>query len=289
MWRAPITRSRVRTRVARIDWWASRSVVSLTSRAVWARIQAAKPAGPSSGQPLAGCRRGGSSAGRAPSLSVGSMVRAGSGTVGPVDGDVAQPPQQPGGPVGGDDALGELGPLVDEAGGHAAGGEVGVGQHGLEEADVGGEAPDPELGQGPPGPAHGGVEALAPAGELGEQRVEVGGDLGPLVAAARVEPHAGAAGIAVGQDAAGVGPEAVGRVFGGDAALEGGAPLADAILGEAELGQRAAGGDLDLGAHDVDVGGLLGDRVLHLDPGFISMNTNRPSGSRRNSTVPALT
>ena len=64
---------------------------------------------------------------------------------------------------------------------------------------------------------------------------------------------------------AGVRAEAVGRVLGGDAALERGAAQGDGLLGQPEVGERLAGGDAQLGLDEVDVGDLLGHRVLDLD------------------------
>ena len=108
-------------------------------------------------------------------------------------------------------------------------------------------------------------EVPAPAGELDQHRVEVRADLRTGVGGAAVEADAGAAGRAVGADHAGVRAEAVGRVLGGDAALERGAAQRDGLLGQAEVGERLAGGDAQLRLHEVDVGDLLGDRVLDLD------------------------
>ena len=45
---ATCTRSRVRTRVASSDWWASRNVVSVTPTVSRWRSAAAQPSGPSS-------------------------------------------------------------------------------------------------------------------------------------------------------------------------------------------------------------------------------------------------
>ena len=45
---AAASRSRVRTRVASRDWWASRNVVSVTASAVCSRRVRAKPSGPCS-------------------------------------------------------------------------------------------------------------------------------------------------------------------------------------------------------------------------------------------------
>ena len=92
------------------------------------------------------------------------------------------------------------------------------------------------------------------------------GDLGAGVRRPAVEADARAAGGAVRRDLAGVGTEAVGRVLGGDPALERGAAQRDGVLGEAEVGQRLAGRDPHLRLDEVDVGDLLGDRVLDLDP-----------------------
>ena len=63
------------------------------------------------------------------------------------------------------------------------------------------------------------------------------------------------------------------RVLGGDPALQGGAAQPHRVLGEAEVGERLTRRDPQLGLHEVDVGDLLGHRVLDLDAGFISMNT----------------
>ena len=62
----------------------------------------------------------------------------------------------------------------------------------------------------------------------------------------------------------------MGGVFGGDAALEGGAVDVKVVLGgELHFGpvEVEAEGDLDLGADDVDAGDFLGDGVFDLDAG----------------------
>ena len=110
-----------------------------------------------------------------------------------------------------------------------AGDEIGLGQHGLQEGDVGRHAPHPELGHGPPGPGHGLGEGAPPARQFDEQRIEMGRNVGAQIGAP-VEAHAMAAGGTVGRDAAGVGPETVRRVLGGDPALQGGAGDDDVVL-----------------------------------------------------------
>ena len=62
-------------------------------------------------------------------------------------------------------------------------------------------------------------EVAAPASQLDQHRIEMRADLGAQVRAA-VQPDARAARESVGGDAAGVGAEAVGRVLGGDPALQ---------------------------------------------------------------------
>ena len=91
-------------------------------------------------------------------------------------------------------------------------------------------------------------------------------DLGPDEHRAAVQPDAGTAGRAVRRDPAGVGAELVGRVLGRDPALQGRAPDLEGVLADAEVGQGLAAGDAQLRADEVDVGDLLGDGVLDLDP-----------------------
>ena len=186
-------------------------------------------------------------------------------SVGEVNGHVGQVAQQPGGPVGPHRRRGQLGAVVDEAGGDRTVPELVVGQDGLQVGLVGGHPPHPVLGQRALHSAHHGGEVLAPAGDLLDHGVEVGGYLHALVDAA-VEADPGAAGRPVGHDPAGVGTEVVGGVLSGHPALQGEAPQADRVLGESQLRQRGPGGDQQLRFDQVDVGDLLGHRVLHLDP-----------------------
>ncbi len=176
-------------------------------------------------------------------------------------GEVAE---DPGAAVGRAAALQQVRPLVDEARGDPAGAEVGVVEHRGEERQVRRDAADAELGDGPPGPADGVREGVAVAGELDQHGVEVRADLGRDVRAP-VEPDTWSARRAVGADHARVRPEAVGRVLGGDPALQRGAVDMDLLLLQVHLGQRHAGRDPELGDHQVAAGDLLGDGVLDLD------------------------
>ena len=183
-----------------------------------------------------------------------------------VDRDVGEVGQQPGAAVGRDPRGAQGGTLVDERGREPAGLEVGLLQQRLEERDVGRDAADAELGQGAPGPTHRGGEVAATAGQLDQHRVEVRPDLGAHEHGATVETDPGPTGRAVGRDPAGVGAELVGRVLGGDAALEGGPADLQGLLRQPEVGEGLAAGDPQLRADQVDVGDLLGDGVLDLDP-----------------------
>ena len=254
----------MRTRVASSDWCASRNVVSVTATAVCSRRARANPSGPEREQRLAGAVGGGHG-----EVDVRQLADRVDGdrrlAVRLVDGHVGEEGQQPGAAVGRRPGGEQLRVLLDERGGDVPGAEVGVVEDRLQERDVRGHAPDPELREGPAGPVDGRGEVPAAAGELGEHRVEVRADLGAGVGRAAVEPHARAARGAVGGDPAGVGAEPVGRVLGGDPALQGGAAQDDRVLGQPQVLERLAGRDPHLGLHEVDVGDLLGDRVLDLD------------------------
>ena len=82
---------------------------------------------------------------------------------------------------------------------------------------------------------------------------------------ATVQADTRAGGGAVGLDHPGVGAERVGRVLRRDAALQGGAADVQLVLPDPDLLQGLPSGDPQLRLHQVDVGDLLGDGVLHLD------------------------
>ena len=198
------------------------------------------------------------------------------GAVGTVDRDVAEIAQQSGRTIGSDTRCGQGGPFVDEVGGDPTRAEVLVGQQGLQECEVRGDAPHPELRQRTLGPAHRIEERATPTGDLDQQRVEVGRDLRPRETAPSVEPDAGAARLTVGDDAAGVGSEVVGRILGGDTALQREAAGRERALIDAEVGQVLASRDPELGLDEVDVGDFLGDGVLDLDAG-VHLDEDVPS------------
>ena len=141
----------------------------------------------------------------------------------------------------------------------------GVVEHGLQERDVGGDAADAELGESAPGARDRGREVAAAAVIFTSIESKCGLIWAPAADRAAVEADAGAARRAVGRDLAGVGSEAGRRVLRRDAALQGGAAQADLLLVQAELGEGLPGCDAHLRLHEVDVGDLLGHRVLDLD------------------------
>src|SRR3954452_19279895 len=156
--------------------------------------------------------------------------------------------------------------VLDERGGHPPGPEIRIVEHRLEERDVRRHTTDPELRDRPSGTVHRGGEVAATTRELGEHGVEVTAHLGAGVRRAAVEAYPRPAGRAVRRDPAGVWPEAVGRVLRGDPALERGPTQGDRLLAQPEVRERLPGGDAHLGLDEINVGDLLGNRVLDLDP-----------------------
>ena len=90
-------------------------------------------------------------------------------------------------------------------------------------------------------------------------------DLSTRVDGSAIESDAGSARGSVRGDLAGVGSEPGRGVFGGDAALQGGAAQLDVLLQQAEIGQRLPRSNADLRHHEVDIRDFFGHRVLDLD------------------------
>ncbi len=137
-----------------------------------------------------------------------------------------------------------------------------MGEQRLVEADQRLHSPDLELAERAQHAPDRVLPVCAAHDQLGDHRVVERRDLRAL-GDARVDAHSGAARLAVDRDRARGGQEAVRDVLGVDAALDRVALQADVVLGELEALARS---DLHLGAHDVDTGDDLGDRVLDLDP-----------------------
>jgi len=98
---------------------------------------------------------------------------------------------------------------------------------------------------------------------LAEQRVVIGRDEAALQDP-RVDPDAGAARLLVAQQAARVGAEPLGRMFGVDPAFDRVTAHRDLLL---RPGQRRPCRHGQLGADEVSSGDRFGDRVLHLQSG----------------------
>ena len=137
-----------------------------------------------------------------------------------------------------------------------------VAHHGAVERDDGGQALDVELVQGAPGT----LDGLRPVGagddQLGQHRVELPADHRAGLHAG-VQPDTGTGRRLEPVDRAGRGQEAAAGVLAVDAEFDG-VPAWRGILGDVQL---LAVGDAELLADQVDAGGLLGDRVLHLQAG----------------------
>ncbi len=184
--------------------------------------------------------------------------------------DIGDVFQHAGGAVAAVFDLKQLGGVVDELGVTLTGLELGVVQNVGDEGDVGLYAADMHLVDGAGRLAAHPQEGVVPGGDLDQQGVVVGGDGGAGARVAAVQTDAEAAAGAVGGDPAGVGGEAVHRILGGHAALNGVAVDVHVVLAlqaDFRRGQGIALRDEHLGAHQVDAGDLLGDGVLHLDTG----------------------
>ena len=113
-------------------------------------------------------------------------------------------------------------------------------------------------------------KGLAARGDLRQKRVVEWRDHTAGRAHAAVEANAETRRASVGDDLAVVRHEFVRRIFGGNAGLDGVAIAGHCVLlRQRELGavQGRAGGDEDLGAHEVNARDLLGDGVLDLNAG----------------------
>ena len=146
----------------------------------------------------------------------------------------------------------------------AVGGERGLGQDRAQKRQGGADAGDIELGQRPAGPLDG-LDAIASGDDqLGQQRIELTADHAARLDAG-VQPDPRPAGRAEPGDRAGGRGKAVAGVLGVDPELDGVPPRPGA---QSDRGRhRVPGRDQQLGPDQVDVGALLGRRVLHLQAG----------------------
>ncbi|KAK1238641.1 hypothetical protein MKX07_004217 [Trichoderma sp. CBMAI-0711] len=159
-------------------------------------------------------------------------------------------------------------PLVDEARLDVAGDEGLGGAHALEELDVCAQADNLKGAQGGGELGNGRLAGVAADDELGNHAVVgLGHDAAGAEAPVEADVRVGLGGVEQHgvDELARVGHEALLRVLGVDAGLDGGAPLAHLLL-DLGLGQRQllAGGDAELPLDEVQAGDHLGDGVLDL-------------------------
>ncbi len=170
-----------------------------------------------------------------------------------------------------DEASGGAHP-VDPPGVGGAVDHLGLVEQVEQEALVGGAAGDHDVGVGERAPQPGQrlVAVAAVGDDLGDHRVEVGGD-GVALPQPGVDADAGAGGEPEQLDAPGGGGEVAVGVLGVQPGLDG-----VAALGRRVALEPTAGRDVQLGLHQVDPGGELGDRVLDLQPGVDLEERERP-------------
>ncbi|SHW68339.1 Uncharacterised protein [Mycobacteroides abscessus subsp. abscessus] len=184
-----------------------------------------------------------------------------------VDGDVGQIVQDLGAAIRGGSRRQQLRAFLDERRRDVSGAEVRVVQNCLQKRDIGGHTADAELGDRATGTSHRSLEVPPATRQLHQHRIEMRTHLG-AEGGATVEADARATGAAVGGDSTGVGPEAIGRILGGNPALQGRTARRDGILVQTKVIEGFSGGDPQLTRHQVHIGDLLGHRVLHLNSGI---------------------
>ena len=186
-----------------------------------------------------------------------------------VDGHIGDEGEQARRPVAPQRHIKELAVIVYEAGVVVGGAELGVPDEGLQEQEIGRHPANPELAQRARHPPDSLPLGRSPSGDLLQKRVVVAGDDGSGIGRPPVQPDAEAGRTPVSGDAPVVRHEAVERILGRDAALNGVAVEPDALLprhpGLARLADAPTGSDTDLCLDDVHPRHLLGDGVLHLN------------------------
>ena len=138
----------------------------------------------------------------------------------------------------------------------------------FEEGNIGFHAPDAEFAKGSVHPLAGRFKIATTGGEFHQHGIVVGRDDRPSCPHFRIEANAESGGGAIVRDSSVVGGEALGRIFGGDAALNGIAVAGNLILrGDTDflIVQFLATGDENLGTNQIDPGDALGHGVLDLN------------------------
>ncbi|MES2681944.1 MAG: hypothetical protein V4650_00355 [Pseudomonadota bacterium] len=155
---------------------------------------------------------------------------------------------------------------VDEARGRLAAGKQRMGDDVFEELQIGRDAANAELAQGAVHAADGDIGLRCPGGDLHQQGVVVRRDDGIGIHRAAIEPDAEARRAAIRRDTAMIRREAILRVFGGDAALQGVAAESEVcLLRQARIANGRALAHTDLRSDEIHTRHHLGHGVFHLD------------------------
>lgn len=184
-----------------------------------------------------------------------------------IDSQVTQVGQQLLGTVLAADQGKQLRGVVDEGGPAGAFNESWVAQQRGQEGNVSLDTTDTELHQGTQHLAARNLVGGSQTGTLDQHGVIVRSDDGTGKAVSTVQTDTVTTSGTVDLDLTGVRGEALGRILGGDTALDGETTSRDALLRQAQLLERGTGSNLDLGGDDINTRDLFGDGVLDLDTG----------------------
>ena len=161
--------------------------------------------------------------------------------------------------------LEQLRSVVDESGPAVALDEGRVCEQGSEEGNVGLDTTDAELDQSTKHLSASDLVRRTKTCALDKHAVVVRSDDSTGETVATIETNTVTTSRAVHLDLASVGLECLGRIFGGDTALDGETTSGDTVLGQTKLLERSTSSNLDLSGDNVDARDFLGDGVLHLD------------------------
>lgn len=161
----------------------------------------------------------------------------------------------------------QLGGIVDERGPAVALNKGRVGEETRKERNVGLETANAEFDQGTENLSASNFVGRTVASTLDQHGVVEGSDDGSGKTVATIETDTSTTSGSVHLDLSGIGLELLGRVLGGDTALDGETTSGDAVLGQAKLGEGGTSRNLNLSGNDINAGNFFGNGVLDLDSG----------------------
>ena len=164
----------------------------------------------------------------------------------------------------------KLGMVVDEGDRGLSRNERRMFQHVFEKADIGLDPADTKLPQGALSALDGAGQRAALRGHLDQHGIEERGNLGPGISGADIQADTEPGRAAISDQRAVIRLEVVLRILRGNPALHREARAMHRRLVrniDFRILQPVTAGNLQLAAHDIDPGDLLGYRVLDLDPG----------------------